>query len=154
MFSLRLRVSARDSSKPELGDSLFNGVARLMTWNPAYSPMMLAALGIGAVALASALVATSRGVVNRSRRWAVLALRVVVLLVLLAILGNPVLLDTVDGPPEDPRIALVLDTSESMKIGSPTSRIDQAKALVEPLLGRGDLPYRLEVYTFDQRLNV
>ncbi len=66
-----------------------------------------------------------------SRRWSLWTLRGAIMLVVLLVLANPVRVDELPGPVERPEMFYLLDTSASMRLGSPESRWQQSLALID-----------------------
>ncbi|HEX5447138.1 MAG TPA: hypothetical protein VFW87_25200, partial [Pirellulales bacterium] len=66
-----------------------------------------------------------------SRRWSLWTLRGAIMLVVLVVLANPVRVDKLPGPVERPEMFYLLDTSASMRLGSPESRWQQSLALID-----------------------
>lgn len=66
-----------------------------------------------------------------SRRWGLLILRSVVILVLLVLLMNPVQVDESPGPKDSPDVFYLLDTSQSMRLGTSITRWDDVTQIIQ-----------------------
>lgn len=121
------------------------------------SPVSLALLGaLAAVAvLLFLLVRWAIGPPTAAaRRWGLWAIRALVVAMLLLILANPVRLDQLPGSREKQRVFYLLDSSASMAFGGPTSRFDEALRAIRQA-GRkvpSDKLPRLTMYRFGQQL--
>ena len=60
-----------------------------------------------------------------ARRWGLLGIRSLILAVLLVVLINPVRVDQLPGAVGQPKVVYLLDTSQSMALGTPTTRFQE-----------------------------
>lgn len=103
-----------------------------------------------AVALLVMFVLRSRTVTDPRVRAAILVLRGLVVAAVAAILADPVGQVLVKTPPETKRHMLLVDTSESMGLGRPESRLDIARKVFAPLFP--DRLGNLAAFAFDKEL--
>lgn len=120
----------------------------------------LSATLIGGLALVVvALFLVARGLVGPptgiARRWGLFAVRTLIVVVLLAVLANPVRVDESPGDIERSKVLFLVDTSESMALGDGTSRLDEATRLIreaQRLVPPAKQP-ALSAYRFGRRLS-
>ena len=87
-----------------------------------------------------------------ARRWGLLLIRLTVLVALLVILMNPVRVDRSPGSSEQPRVVYLLDTSQSMAMGTPATRFQEVVQTIrraDQLLPRDSRP-SLSSYRFGE----
>ncbi len=91
-----------------------------------------------------------------SRRWGLWTLRAAIVVLVAAILANPVRVEETPGTVERPRVAYLLDTSQSMALGEPgRTRWDQVLTTIreaDPSRDQSSGP-RLDLYRFGDRLS-
>lgn len=87
----------------------------------------------------------------RARHWALWACRVGVLALLAAIVLNPVHVQVIPAPAHRPEVHILLDASQSMKLGSPESRWQEATALVKAALEKQAGHADVRVHRFGER---
>ena len=88
----------------------------------------------------------------RSRHWALWAFRVGALVVLAAIVLNPVHVAVTPAPSHRPEVHVLLDASQSMRLGSPDSRWHEATTLLRDTLQQQDGYADVRVHRFGERL--
>ncbi|MEE8452980.1 MAG: glutamine amidotransferase [Thermoguttaceae bacterium] len=89
-----------------------------------------------------------------ARHWGLLAIRATIILVLAALLANPVRVDHLPGSVRRPHVFYLVDASRSMALGDKPSRFEQTAATIRQagrLLPREQRP-ALDVYRFGRRL--
>jgi hypothetical protein len=96
---------------------------------PPLSLALIGALAFGLLILLSLLRWWFGPPAPPARRWELAALRVTTLLVLLAILFNPIRVDESPGPIERARVVYLLDASRSMSLGGSATRWEDGLAL-------------------------
>jgi uncharacterized membrane protein len=87
----------------------------------------------------------------RSRSWPLWACRLGVLATLVAILLNPVHVAVTPAPAHRPEVHVLLDASQSMRLGSP-SRWQESTALLRDAIQRQDGHADVRLYRFGERL--
>ncbi|HUY34327.1 MAG TPA: glutamine amidotransferase [Pirellulales bacterium] len=98
---------------------------------PRLSPQAALGLLVG-VPVAVLLLARLLGPANTvSRKWGLWALRGTILSIVVVVLANPVRIDESPGSFERPEMFYLLDTSASMRMGSPVSRWEESLRLIE-----------------------
>jgi uncharacterized membrane protein len=117
------------------------------------SPVWEALLCAG-VALLVALVAGRRAgaALPRSRHWTIWACRLGALVALVAIVVNPVYVAITPAPARRPEVHVLLDASQSMRLGAPASRWQEATGLLRDALRKQDGHADVRVYRFGERL--
>lgn len=100
----------------------------MITWEPLYwsGVYLVLAIAIAAVLFLARRIAVS----SKTRHWLVLVLRGVLLFGLAILLLNPIDSHETVLPPRPPSVALLVDCSQSMGLGTGLSRIDQVKQLI------------------------
>jgi uncharacterized membrane protein len=88
----------------------------------------------------------------RSRHWTLWACRTGALVALVAIALNPVHVAVTPAPAHRPEVHVLLDASQSMRLGAPASRWDEATALVRAALQQQDGHADVRVHRFGERL--
>ncbi len=123
-----------------------------MHWQPLYSTptYVLLIAGIVGLLIAARFVAVSA----KTRGWLVLSLRGGVLLGLCTLLLNPVSRRETHLPPQPPTVALLVDCSQSMALGTGQSRLDQAKRTIDNVSRRvqSTRALKLPLYRFGNQL--
>ncbi len=89
---------------------------------------------------------------TRSRHWALWACRVGAVIVLAAIVLNPVHVAVIPAPAHRAEVHVLLDASQSMKLGAPESRWQEATALLREALQKQDGHADVRVHRFGERL--
>jgi hypothetical protein len=88
-----------------------------------------------------------------ARRMELVALRGLILLSVLAVMFNPVRVTQSPGAVERPEVFLLVDSSQSMSLGSPKSRWDEALGTMKAVaLSQVEGPAKLRLFRFGQRL--
>ncbi|MCX7044609.1 MAG: glutamine amidotransferase [Candidatus Sumerlaeota bacterium] len=123
-----------------------------MSFNLPFHFFLYLFLVVAAVALLARLAFRSVSIQNRSMRAVLFALRAAVLVILLFILSGPAWQITKDLRDRRDQNLFLIDTSASMGVESPKTRLDQARDVVDPILREG--PYRdhVRVFHFDRDL--
>lgn len=110
---------------------------------------------VAALALAATIVAARACAISpRLKSWGLFAPRAAVLGGLLFILLNPVRLDRHQLPPRQSQLAFLTDSSKSMALDAPTSRLEQVKQVIYQAIQEvpeSERP-RLHLYSFGERL--
>jgi uncharacterized membrane protein len=117
--------------------------------NPAWLALALFAvtlLGAGVVSLQSA------SALPRSRHWALWTCRIGALVVLAAIVLNPVHVAVTPAPTHRPEVHVLLDASQSMKLTPPETRWQEATTLLRAALQQQDGHADVRVHRFGERL--
>ena len=106
--------------------------------------------GIVGLLIAARLVAVSA----KAKRWLLLTLRGGVLLGLCTLLLNPIARRETLLPPQPPMVALLVDCSQSMALGTGQSRLDQAKRTIDTVSRRvqSSQTLSLPLYRFGNHL--
>jgi uncharacterized membrane protein len=89
---------------------------------------------------------------TRSRHWALWVFRAAVLCALVVIGLNPVRVSVTPGSVHRPEVHVLLDASQSMLLGTPKSRWQEATELLRAALERQQGHADVHVYRFGQRL--
>src|SRR5262245_14870624 len=99
-----------------------------MEWSPSesHAAFLLLVIGLTAALLLSRRVAIS----PTARSWTLVVLRVCVLAILVMILANPVRISESRTPPLLPSAVYLVDSSRSMALEKPTSRLEQARQFI------------------------
>lgn len=117
------------------------------------SPAWWALACVPLAALAAALVKVyGAPALPRARHWSLWALRLGALAVLAAVVLNPVRVAVTPAPAHRPEVHVLLDASQSMRLGSPDSRWQEAAALVRAALQQQDGHADVRVHRFGERL--
>jgi uncharacterized membrane protein len=89
---------------------------------------------------------------ERSRHWSLWLCRGAALAALVAIILNPVRVTVTPDPVRRPEAHVLLDASQSMKLGSPESRWQEATAILRDALERQGAHADIRVHRFGERL--
>jgi uncharacterized membrane protein len=89
---------------------------------------------------------------ERSRHWSLWVCRGGALVALAAVLLNPVHVSVTPTPVHRPEVHVLLDASQSMRLGSPESRWQEATALVRSAIDWQDGHADVRVHRFGERL--
>ncbi|MBN9122948.1 MAG: hypothetical protein J0I06_28060, partial [Planctomycetes bacterium] len=118
------------------------------------SPAWWAALACLSVALLSALAVRLYGAPAqaRSRHWTLWLFRAGALAVFAAVVLNPVHVAVTPAPAHRPEVHVLLDASQSMKLGGPGSRWQEATALLRDAIQKQDGHADVRVHRFGERL--
>jgi len=98
-----------------------------MTWNPSFDWWLIAAIGAVAFVFATLLIFRSERLGRRWMRAPIWLLRLACLALLLVILANPVRNDVVSTRGGDALEVVLVDTSQSMALEKPASRLERAR---------------------------
>jgi uncharacterized membrane protein len=88
----------------------------------------------------------------RSQHWVLWVCRVGALVALVAIILNPVHVSVTPAPLHRPEVHVLLDASQSMRLGSPESRWSEATSLLRSALEHQDGYSDIRVHRFGERL--
>jgi uncharacterized membrane protein len=121
-------------------------------WSPPYAAVVYLGLALGLVALLLLARRAARSATARS--WGLLLVRMGVLAVLLAMLFNPVRVTETRLPPRTPELVYLIDSSRSMALDTPTSRLERVKQVLRQTrrLANGSSSTRVTLYRFGQEL--
>ena len=125
-----------------------------MTFHPTINLPVYLCIAVAGVGLVAALILRSSRVPGRQTRWLLLALRASVLAILLFILAGPVTRKSNENNKTREQDLFLLDTSESMSLGAPVSRFEQARAVVQSVLADQARRRNATVFRFDTALDL
>jgi uncharacterized membrane protein len=120
-----------------------------LSFSPAWAVLPWLA---GAVALLVVAQRHMGAALTRSRHWALWACRAGALAVLAAVVLNPVHVSVTPAPAHRPEVHILLDASQSMKLGAPESRWQEATGLLRAALEKQDGHADVRVHRFGDRL--
>jgi uncharacterized membrane protein len=122
-----------------------------MEWSPPLAPVLIALAALVAVV---ALVVAWQTATPAARRPLLLVLRAAALGVLLLILLGPAQVSRTEIPGRPPRVVVLLDSSRSMALEAPSSRLDQAQTVLRDARERVEAGRRarLDVFEFGSEL--
>jgi uncharacterized membrane protein len=89
--------------------------------------------------------------VHRARHWTLWVCRTSALLVLVVLLLNPVHVSVTPAPTHRPEVHVLLDASQSMRLGTPSSRWEEATTLLRDALQRQESHADVRVHRFGER---
>ena len=120
-----------------------------MTVNPLFHPVIIVWAVLLALLAATAWPLLYPGTLSRRVRWTLIGLRAAAILILAIILFNPSRLEPQKLP--KPRLLnlVLVDSSQSMALETPASRIRQSLGILQPALASERLRQNLLAYRFD-----
>ncbi len=119
-------------------------------WNLPIYPWIFTGLVALALVVLCVLIATSRALRGSRSRAVSFVLRALVVGILFVILADPIGQAVVNVPPEIKRHVLLFDTSESMSLGAPRSRLDTVRGEFGSLMEDPRLAPRIAAFSFDR----
>jgi uncharacterized membrane protein len=125
-----------------------------VTFHPPLSTSLYLLIAVCGVALSSALILRSKRIPNPGLKVFILVLRLATLAILLLILANPVYLEQQKTLKARDRNLFLVDTSESMGLEAPRTRLSQACDLLTPILTDPRFRPRTQAFSFDTDLVV
>ena len=124
----------------------------MIGWNPPFPMWAYVALALLCVAVIPRLVWRSRRVRSRIVKAVLLLLRCAALVILFMIMGNPVVERAVSRESHQRGQLFLVDTSESMGLGLPLSRMESVRRVLLPALSDPNLAKNVRVQPFDVSL--
>ncbi|MBN1518263.1 hypothetical protein JXA32_17005 [Candidatus Sumerlaeota bacterium] len=123
-----------------------------MIWNLTLHPYIYAALVLLCIALLGWFTLRSTSLQSPFMRAWIFLLRLAALIVVLVILADPVRKEEGELPEKRDKQIVLVDTSLSMGLETPQSRLEMARERVAPALNDNDLSARIHLFRFDDDL--
>ncbi len=121
-------------------------------WNLPFDPWLFWLLAATTALLALCVVLRSRTLAHTPARTLVYCLRALIVAAVIVILADPVMPVLVSRKDEVRPHVVLVDTSRSMSLGTPTSRLELARAALAPLLEAHRSQGTIAVFEFDRGL--